>query len=74
MFHEPMGRFQLELIYYLTYFFTFVPSNTCVILSCRPFVVNATFSRPTRPVVCCINNEKPTGKKYTSVGWDDGEK
>ena len=20
---------------------------------------------------CCINNESPTGKKYTNVGWDD---
>ena len=23
---------------------------------------------------CCINNERPTGKKHTSVGWDDGWK
>ena len=27
MFHTPMGRFQLELIYYFTYFSTVVPSN-----------------------------------------------
>ena len=40
MFHAPMGRFQLELIYY---FSTVVPSNSCVFLSCRSFVVN-TFS------------------------------
>ena len=43
MFHAPMGRFQLELIYYFTYFSTVVPSNSCVFLSCKPFVVN-TFS------------------------------
>ena len=28
MFHAPMGRFQLELIYYFTYFSTVVPSTT----------------------------------------------
>ena len=44
MFHAPMGRFQLELIYYFTYFPTVLPSNICVFLSCRPFVVNITFS------------------------------
>ena len=44
MFHAPIGRFQLELIYYFTYFSTVVPSNSCVFLSCRPFVVNMTFS------------------------------
>jgi hypothetical protein len=35
MFHAPMGRFQLELIYYFTYFSTVIPSNICVFLSCR---------------------------------------
>ena len=62
VFHAPMGRlqleliyyfiscfmhrweFQLELIYYFTYFSTVVPSNICVYFSCRPFVVNTTFS------------------------------
>ena len=39
-----MGRFQLELIYYFTYFSTVVPSNICGFLSCRRFVVNTTFS------------------------------
>ena len=43
MYHAPMGRFQLQLIYYFTYFSTVVPCNICVFLSCRPFVVN-TFS------------------------------
>ena len=142
MFHAPMGRFQLELIYYFTYFFTVVPSNSCVFLSCRPFVVNTTFSTGLvgvevtsvscldswqleiksliivivgfQNVACClvwpgqndqysnfsphqwfelqdkqprlsnkqnltswkcrINDERPTGKKHTSVGWDDGGK
>jgi len=40
MFHAPMGKFQLELIYYFTYFYTVVPSNNCVFLLYRPFVVN----------------------------------
>ena len=31
--------FQLELIYYFTYFYIVVPSNICMLLSCRPFVV-----------------------------------
>ena len=44
MFYALMGRFQLELIYYFTYFSTVVPSNSCVFLSCRPFEVNMTFS------------------------------
>ena len=43
MSHAPMGRFQQELIYYSTYFSALVPSNV-VSLSCRPFVVNTTFS------------------------------
>jgi hypothetical protein len=32
MFHAPMGRFQLELIYYFTYFSTIVPSIICVLV------------------------------------------
>ena len=43
MFLAPMGRFQLDLIYYFTYFSTVVPSNSCMFLSRKPFVVN-TFS------------------------------
>ena len=42
-YHEPMGRFQLELIYYFTYFLPlFHP--TLVFLSCGSFVVDTTFS------------------------------
>ena len=63
-------------------------------LSCRPFVVNTTFSTglvgvevtPTPTVNCPIQGtevtstpKRPvenvvltTGKKHTSVGWDDG--
>ena len=52
MFHAPMERFQLELIYYFTYFYTVVSSDSWMFLSCRPCVVNTTFSTstPTRPV------------------------
>ena len=41
MFHPPMGRFQLELINLPI----FPPSSHSIVvfLSCRPFVVNATF-------------------------------
>ena len=51
-----MGRFQLEFIVVLL-FSTVVPSNICMFLSCRPFVIIKTFSTglvgvevPTRPV------------------------
>ena len=44
MFHAPMERFQLELIYCFTYSSTVVQSIRCVFLSCGPFVVNMTFS------------------------------
>ena len=44
MFGEVKYNGDLELIYYSTYFFTIVPSNIFLFLSCRPFVFNTTFS------------------------------
>ena len=41
---DPGIYYYLELIYYFIYFSTVIPSNICVFLSCRPFVVNTTFS------------------------------
>jgi hypothetical protein len=38
------GKISVRIIYYLYLFFTDVPSNTFVFISCRPFVVNTTFS------------------------------
>ena len=67
MFYALMGRFQLELIYYFTYFSTVVPSSSCVFLSCRSFIYKTCQK-------CRINDERPTGKKNTTVGWDDGGK
>ena len=43
MFHALMGKFQLELFIFITYFSTVFPFNKLCFLSCRPFVVNATF-------------------------------
>ena len=43
-FHAPMGIFQLELIYFYYLLFHRRPIQCCVFLSCRPFVVNVTFS------------------------------
>ena len=40
MCHAPMGRFQLELIFYSTYSSTVVPSNSFVFLYCGLFVVD----------------------------------
>ena len=78
-----MARFQLELIYYFTYFSTVVPSNICVFLSCGPFVVNTQgpsqeteeISTPTRPVENVVLTTKGLQERNTQVvGWDDGEK
>ena len=60
MFHAPVGRFQLELINYFTYFSIIVPSNICVFLSCMSFVVN-TFSTGL------------VGVEVTSVSWIEQE-
>ena len=80
MFHAPMGRFQLELIYYFTYFSTVVPYNSCMFLSCTPFVVNTfstglvgvegrrNFNTHKTSWKCCINNERPTGQKQLLGG------
>ena len=69
-----MGRFQLELIF-LPLFSTAVPSNSFMFLFCRLFVVNTTFSTGLVGVkFTCINNERPTGQKYKTVGWNDDGK
>ena len=57
----PGSNTKLELMYYFTYFFTVVPSNSCMFLSCRPFVVN-TFSTGL------------VGVEVSSAFWDDGGK
>ena len=65
------------------YFSTVVPSNISVLISCRPFVVNATFSTGlvgaevtsvSWLLKMLYNNKRPTGKKHTNVEWDDGGK
>ena len=72
MFHAPMERFQLELIYSI-YFSIVVPSNICVSLSCRPFVVNTTFSTGLVGVENILTT-KCLQERNTNVGWDDGGK
>ena len=62
MFHAPMGRFRLEVIDYFTYFSTVIPSNICMLLSCRLLVINTAFSTG------LVGVEVTTGKKYTNVG------
>ena len=60
---------RINLLFYL--FFTVVPSSICMFHSCRPFVVNTTFSTSTKPVEnFCINDERPTGMKHKCwMGW-----
>ena len=79
---------KLEELTYFTYFSIIVPSNICVFLSCRSFMVNTTSSTGFVGVEvssvswdtnktcwkCCINNKRPTGKKHTDIGWDNGGK
>ena len=68
MFHAPKGRFQLEFIF-ITYFSTVVPFNNRVFISCRPFVfINKTCWE------YYDNNKRTTGKKNTTIVWDDGGK
>ena len=81
MFHAPMGSFQLELMYYFTYFSTVVPFFICVFLSCRPFVVNTIFSTglvgvevSSRPVENVVLTTKGLHERNATVGWDDGGK
>ena len=70
MFHAPMGRFQLELIYCFTFIFHRRPIQHLYVFSCRPFVVNKTFSTGLVGVEvtsvtyktcwkCCFNNGRP---------------
>ena len=53
MFHAPMGRFQLELIYCFTYFSTVVPSNIC--------------STPTKPAENVVLTTKGLQDKNTQM-------
>jgi hypothetical protein len=55
---------QLELIYYFTYFSPSAQDN-------RRTEETTT---PIRPVENVVNDERPIGKKHTTVGWDDGGK
>ena len=56
---------RINLLFYL--FFTVVPSNTCVFLSCRPFVVNTTFLTPTRPFENVVLTTKGLQERNTQV-------
>ena len=123
MFQESIGRFQLELINYFTYF---PPSSHLTVVCFFPVGLSSLIWHfqqvlwvlkfllsPTMPVEnfvlttkrlqerntqlnsncqlpkpgnrrnfnthktrwkCCINNERPTGKRQTNVRWDDGGK
>ena len=56
---QRMDDARQELIYYFAYFPTVIPSNSSVFLSCRPFVVNTTFTTGLVGV-----------EVHTTVGWD----
>ena len=73
MFHAPMARFQLQLIYF---YYLFLPStfHLIVFLSCRPFVINATFS--TGFVECrnFFKTQKGLQERKTTIEWDNDGK
>ena len=52
----------------LPLFSTVVPSNICMFLSCRPFVVITTLSTG------FVGVEVTSGQKHAYIRWDDGEK
>ena len=56
------------MIIFITYFFHRRPTHKLYFLSCRPFMVNATFSK------CRVNHERPTGKKKKLVSGTTVEK
>ena len=78
------------VIYYFTYFSTVVPFNSCVSISCRPFVVNEIFSTGLVGVevssvswlgqltvgvqINVVSTMKGLQERNTTVGWDDGGK
>ena len=66
MFHALMGRFHLELFYL---FFHRRPTHKLWFLSCRPFVVNATFS--TGLVVSSISWPKPGNVENVALTTKD---
>ena len=55
--------------YFSYQFFHRLPTHKLCFLSCRPFVVNATFSTGlvVPSVSCRVNDEKPSGKKTQLV-------
>ena len=59
---------------YFTYFYTVVPFNSCVFLSCRSFVVNTTFSTGLVGVENVVLTTKGLQERNTTVGWDYGGK
>ena len=78
MFLAPMGRFQLELMYYFTYFSTVVPSNSCVFLSTGLVGVEISSvswlrqeteetSTPTRPVEDVVLTTKGLQERNTQL-------
>ena len=79
MFRAPMGRFQIELINYFTYFSTVVLSNSCGFF---PVGISSLIQHFQQVLwvlkswlgQLAVVNERPTGKKHTTFGWDDGGK
>ena len=75
MFHALMGRFQLQLFIFITYFSTVAPLTSCVF-----FPVGRCLSGylPYPSQSSRVNHpdyiRKAFRKKYTTIKWDNGRK
>ena len=61
------GKISVRINLLLYLFCTVVPSNSCVFLSCKPFIVNMTFSTPTRTVENVILTMKGLQERNTQL-------
>ena len=70
MFHAPTGRFYIELIIILPIF----PQLSHLPVVCFFPVGLSSLIRHFEQVLWVLKFHSPTGKKHTTVGWDDGGK
>ena len=61
------GKISVRINYFFTYFSTVVPPNSLCFFPVGLLLL----IQPHKTWWKCINNESSTGKKHTTVGWDD---
>ena len=73
MFHAPMGRFQLELFIFITYFSIIIPFNV-VFFPVGLSSLMRHFKHPTKPVENVALTTKGIQERKYNIEWDDGGK